>query len=378
MSFTLPAFLYSPIYNVLILLFSIITVFNYVNSAGQKVIFSDKKQSQKNILFTLLLALGLSFFLGNRPISGAYFSDMRIYSHSYNIIINEYWSVDWSKEWLWNNFTFFCKSIGFSDADYFVICEFLYIMPIFIACCIIMPRNIWISFLFVISSFSFYSYGVNGIRNGVACSFSLLAIVMLTQNKSYKIGAIVIMLLAFAIHHSTALPCFCAILALLVVKKPKFAVAFWIASIFISLVFGNVIGDFFAGLGFDDRFSYFEDVEELENAHKFSSTGFRFDFLIYSAMPVIMVLYLTMKRNFNDITYNISANTYILANAFWIMVIRASYSNRFAYLSWFIYPLVIAYPLLRMNIWEKQDRKMALILLAYSGFTLFMHYVYYA
>jgi len=56
-------------------------------------------------------------------------------------------------------------------------------------------------------------------------------------------------------------------------------------------------------------------------------------------------------------------------------VIRAAFSNRFAYLSWFIYPLVIAYPLLRMNIWEDQDRKTAQILLAYSGFTFFMHLI---
>ena len=59
------------------------------------------------------------------------------------------------------------------------------------------------------------------------------------------------------------------------------------------------------------------------------------------------------------------------------MVIRSSFSNRFAYLSWFIYPVVMAYPLLRMNIWKDQDRKTALILFFYSGFTFFMFFVYY-
>ena len=95
-------------------------------------------------------------------------------------------------------------------------------------------------------------------------------------------------------------------------------------------------------------------------------------------MPIIMAWFVTMKRNFQDKTYHIIATTYILANAFWVMVIRSEQSNRFAYLSWFLYPLVIAYPLLRMNIWEDQDRKTAMILLAYSGFTFFMNFVYYA
>ena len=114
-------------------------------------------------------------------------------------------------------------------------------------------------------------------------------------------------------------------------------------------------------------------VMESEN----EKAGFRLDFILYSIMPIIMVWYVTIKRNFKDLTYHIIATTYILANAFWIMVIRSEQSNRFAYLSWFLYPLVIAYPLLRMNIWEDQDRKTGLILLAYSGFTFFMQFIYY-
>ena len=106
-------------------------------------------------------------------------------------------------------------------------------------------------------------------------------------------------------------------------------------------------------------------------------SGFRVDFIIYSIMPIIMAWYVTIKRNFKDLPYHTIATTYILANAFWIMVIRSEQSNRFAYLSWFLYPIVIAYPLLRMNIWENQDRKLALILLAYAGFTFFMSFVYY-
>lgn len=100
--------------------------------------------------------------------------------------------------------------------------------------------------------------------------------------------------------------------------------------------------------------------------------SFRFDFLLYSAMPVLMFWYVTVKRNFKDRTYNLIAITYILANSFWVIIIRASQSNRFAYLSWFIYPLVIAYPLLHFNIWKNQDQKAAIILLLYAGFTFTM------
>ena len=57
---------------------------------------------------------------------------------------------------------------------------------------------------------------------------------------------------------------------------------------------------------------------------------------------------------------------------FWIIVINASFSNRFAYLSWFLYPIVLSYPLLRMSIWKNQGRKTAYILIAHSLFTYLM------
>ena len=150
----------------------------------------------------------------------------------------------------------------------------------------------------------------------------------------------------------------------------------------ISIVAGNAITELFVGLDFDDRMEQYanlpKEVEDMLIADQSpGNTGFRIDFLIYSAMPVLMAWYVTVKRNFQDNVYNVIATTYVLANAFWVMVIRSEQSNRFAYLSWFLYPLVIAYPLLRMDLWEDQDRKTALILFVYVGFTFFMDFVYY-
>ncbi len=45
------------------------------------------------------------------------------------------------------------------------------------------------------------------------------------------------------------------------------------------------------------------------------------------------------------------------------MVINSLNSNRFAYLSWFMYPIVIAYPLLKLEIWPDQNKKVVQILM---------------
>ena len=180
------------------------------------------------------------------------------------------------------------------------------------------------------------------------------------------------------IHRSTALPSAAAIASLYFVKDTKTAIRFWIASIAISLVAGPLVERLFAALGFDDRMSNYASINQEEGAmDQFSQSGFRWDFLFYSSGAVAMVWYVTRYRKFKDSVYTIFANSYILCNAFWIMVIRSAFSNRFAYLSWFLYPVVMAYPLLRMNLWKDQDRRTALIFFLYSGFTLFMFFIFY-
>ena len=213
----------------------------------------------------------------------------------------------------------------------------------------------------------------------MACSILMFAIALLTGSKVEIIVSVFLMIVAVSIHRSTILPAICAIAALLFAIKPRHAIYFWVFSIIISLIAGNQVTELFSSIGFDDRMNQYANLDESGNIIEMEryNIGFRIDFIIYSIFPLIMAWYITVKRSFNDKKYNIIATTYILANAFWVMVIRSNQSNRFAYLSWFLYPIIIAYPLLRMNVWEDQDRKTALVLSLYSGFTIFMHFIYY-
>lgn len=42
-----------------------------------------------------------------------------------------------------------------------------------------------------------------------------------------------------------------------------------------------------------------------------------------------------------------------------------------------MYPIVIAYPLLKLEIWPDQNKKVVQILMLHIGFTFFMDVVYY-
>ena len=374
----LPDYLFSPIYTIVLCFLSLSVCIYYSFSTTNERIVKDVPTMQ---LVTALFVVLVIVFIGLRP-GGAAFGDMNYYAYVYNNIydgVAGHYQQSGRGEWIFYEFGNFCKRLGFSDSQYFLTIASLYFGLQFVVCWLLMRRNVFVAVLFCFVSFSCFAYGVNGMRNGLACSITMLAITLLPGNKYEKICSVFLMFIALNIHRSTALPSFCSIVALFFVKDTKHAIYFWISSIFISLIAGNYVTEFFASLGFDDRMENYANLDESGElmASTNVKSGFRVDFIIYSIFPIIMAWYVTIKRNFNDVVYNVFAITYILANSFWVMVIRSEQSNRFAYLSWFLYPIVIAYPLLRMNLWNNQDRKTALILLAYAGFTFFMNFIYY-
>ena len=366
-------FYFSLAWYTTILIFIWGTVLYYIGSNNQRVLRSEGTPSQGAALFLLLAAI---FYLGLRPISRE-FGDMWLYARNYDAYADmPYKAIGIAGEWFWDNIGIFCAHMGLNEFEYFLVVEAGYFGLMFACAWVLARKNLWIAMLFFLSSFSCYSYGTNGIRNGLACSVELLALAFFVKQGPKRVAGFLLMFLALGIHRTTMLPSAAAIATVYVVKDTKMALRFWLISIFLSLTIGPVVAQAFMALGFDDRMSVYYNAQD-STAQYFSQTGFRWDFLVYSAMPVFMIWYVTKRRRFTDLAYTMVANTYLLCNAFWIMVVRASFSNRFAYLSWFIYPVVIFYPLLRMNIWKDQDRKTSIILFLYSGFTFFMYFIYY-
>ena len=374
----------------------IICLFLYFSYSGSDN--CNKLLTKHSMVPALFLTLLLIVYMGLRPVSPK-FGDTIAYAHMFRTPAQPVaFAVDLSKEWLWDYFVFVSKQSGMTVSTWFLIVEIGYLGFVFLGFRILVGENSWMAMLFFLSAFSTFSYGTNGIRNGLACSIVIFAMAYAANRKllQFAISGI-ILVFAFGIHRSISLPIVAFLAASFVIKSPKMAIYFWIASIGISLVAGGAVTNFFAGLGFDDRMSSYASSMD-KNADQFSQTGFRWDFLLYSAMPVWLAWHVTKKAEDERALYgdtieetetnitgagriadahsmrvfNILATTYILANSFWVMVIRASFSNRFAYLSWFLYPIVIAYGVIRLHIWEQQDRKAGLILLAHAGFTLVM------
>ena len=364
----IPASYYNPIFLYLVLILTMFACFR-----ENRRTFEDIRRTRDSIIPALFLCIMLALFIGGRPISGTYFGDTSNYALAFDRMSSGISIPSNGGEWIWNQFMYYCSQI--MDVTVFLtIIDLGYFGFTLWACKRLTPHNTWIMLLFNLAAFSFFTYGTNGIRNGLACTLTLVALSFMVKNKKGIIIACVIAFLSINIHRTTALPLLMGFVSLYFIRSFKVAYVFWVSSILISLVAGGAVTSFFASLGFDDRTSY---LMSEASADSFSHTGFRWDFLLYSMMPIVLGYYIIIRRGLRNRTYEFLLNTYVLSNAFWVMVIRANYSNRFAYLSWFMYPIVLAYPLLKMDIWgDQQGKRLSQIMLAHAGFTWFMSTIY--
>lgn len=213
-----------------------------------------------------------------------------------------------------------------------------------------------IMFMMFVTSLFFVAYGVNTIRAGLAMSLLILGFTFYNQS---KITFAILALCAINIHSSMLLT-LCAFIAAFFIKKPKMCFTIWLVSIILSISLGNWFEGIFASTFEDDRTQIYLMQDPTKTLYKI---GFRWDFVIYSLIPIVIGYYYIYRRHFQDKFYTILYCTYLIANSFWVLVIRANFTDRFAYLSWALMPIILMYPLLTGNIFRHQNNKIALMLL---------------
>jgi len=349
----------------------------YINTCLGIVIFTLLHSSilpldaKKNIILInnmgILLIITLILYLGLRPIHWS-FGDTVNYYVAFKKFANG-GSIKNEPDYGWALFMKFMSYV-ISIYAFFTLCVFLYIYPMFRISKKLFKTYWYYAFLMFVVSFSFFTYAVNGIRNGVALSLFLWGLCY--TDKKIIMG---LFFLAATLCHKTALlPIFAFILTYFY-NDTKVYLKIWLMCIPLSLAMGGVFIIIFSSIGFaDERLSGY--LTSQSEGGTFASTGFRWDFLFHSAFAVFAGWYFVIKKQFKDSFYSQLLNTYLICNAFWILVIKANYSNRFAYLSWFMMALIIIYPLLKQQFFKNQHLMIGKIMLLYFGFTYFM-YMYY-
>lgn len=307
--------------------------------------------STRNI--AVIFFVFIVIYIGTRPLS-VVFTDMYAYAGFYKLRVFDDPDVR-GGEIVWSYYQKICYYVfGMSSTVWLFTVTLLSMTLRYYACKNIFKENVLTGFLFIITSFSFWALATNIIRSDLALSCALFGLSIIIKGKSWRkyLWAFILFYLALTIHKSSALLVlsFCA--SYFVLKDIKWAIGFWVLCVLLSLFFHSYFESFFIGIGFDDRLERALTTED--DLGVFSHSGFRWDFLLYSIVPIVLGWFVSKKSE--DQTYTTLLNTYIVANGFWVLVIRALFSDRFAGISWSLYGLVIAYPLLKVGIWKNQPK----------------------
>ena len=314
-----------------------------------------------NDIVMLLLAIIITYLIGNFPDMWNSGSDKANYFAVASNFSEGYFDTS-INDWGFLALTWLLVKLPLDW--YFFILAAIYVGGIYLFSKSLSKKYAFVVFVCMILNFQFISYGTNTIRAGLASSILLWAIAW----REKKIWPWLLLVVVVFMHKSWLLPVGCYLIAKYK-DNTKMYFVIWLLSIPVSAVAGGALQSLFASLIGDDRSSYLT-TSAMDTAYH---VGFRLDFIIYSCVPIALGYYYIYKRNFKDSFYKSIYNMYILANTFWILVIRANFSDRFAYLSWFIYSAVLIYPLVaNPRIVPNSSKCVSLIIL---GLTLFYAYV---
>lgn len=263
-----------------------------------------------------------------------------------------------------------CSQIMGTNTFFFLCCV-LYVYPMYFFSKRKLDQYWFYGVLMFVISFSFYAYGTNGIRNGLATSL-FLAAVTLNDRKN----TIALLLISVAIHQSLVIPVAAYLIALFY-RDILVLLLVWLTAIPLSLALGSFWEQFFMGLGLveEQRIAGYLGGSDLF-ADEELKVGFRWDFLLYSATGIAAIWYYCIKKKLEDKFYQTIAAVYIISNTLWILVIRANFSNRIAYLSWFLLAAIIIYPLARYKIFKNQHPVVGTVIAIYFLFTYIVSVVF--
>ncbi len=304
---------------------------------------------------TILLLIIVTLFIGLRNPYGnwRYLGDTYKYTTIYlNIQNDPSWTS--SKDY---GFYFYMRFLSyfFTIQSFYLITAILYIFPVYYTFHKWFKKYAYFALIIYVTSMSFWPFGINGMRNGLATSFFILALAF--NHRKWIMYCLVALSISF--HTSLILPT----LGLIIVQfygNTKLLLRFWLFSIPISFLFGrnllNTINYLVSSsIGLIDERGDFSNVD----SSIFARSSFRIDFIVYSGIVIYLGYYFIYKLHYKNTFFSKLFNLYIITNTIWIYFIYFPYTNRIAYLSWFLIPVLVIYPTIHTTNLKNQSYFMA-------------------
>lgn len=321
----------------------------------------NRSLASTNIYLTVLFALAITIAIGYFPLELSI--DKPRYAYMYTSALDLGISYEY-RDMGWIAYNTICGWIfGKKMELFFLLTAIIYVGGFLVLSRMTFPKEYMGYFVIMsVGCLGFSNYGTNVIRAGVAMSLLMLAYSLKIKNV-YKI---LLVLIALTFQKSMIIP----ILAFIggsIIKKTPMVVFIWGVCLLLSAT--NVdLSALFESVGFvDERIEQYTDtMDDLDDSSY--EQGFRLDFFLYSVFPLLIAFYYNSMKRIKDEAYLILVKTYLLANAVWLLAIRIEYSDRLAYLSWFMIPYILLYPIIKyQHKFLRPQRVMLMLMYIFMG-----------
>ncbi len=362
----IPAAYYKTIYLTIVTLMTLVAYSQYQSRNGLR----EFKHSTTDTIGGAVV-LSMVLFIGFRPVSGRYFVDMANYVMNYTALFEgEMFNFDWNAENnLFDNLFAWWGSEWLGYTSFFVFIAAIYFAAAYLGIRKLFPNHRLTAYLVFLAAFSTFSYGTNGIKAGAAASLFILA---MGYRENLKV-CIPLVLISWGFHHSMIMVVSAFVLTLFF-KNPKYYFAGWVFCFLMAAAHVTAFQQLFSDFTTEHGAKYLLG----DGSDDGTKGGFRIDFILYSVMPVLVGYYAVFEKKMRlSPLYKDLLNLYLCLNGVWMLCMYASFTNRIAYLSWFLYPIVLIYPFLQEQWGKSRYKTFGLVMLGHLGFTLFMNIIYY-
>lgn len=312
----------------------------------------------------VIFLLALGFGLSKTDIYG----DKWVYLEQFKTVSLD--TLATAKDKGWAYYTYLIRQITSNSNFYFILTAAIYLLGYGIFARRFFFREFqWYFLIAAFLSFAFDAYAVNTIRGGVAMSLFLVGISYYKR----RVYSLLFLILAILFHKSMLLPVGAFVLTKFY-NKPRAFLYFWVGCLFLSFINIGFVSALLTNFLASENDSYLVYLEGgTTNTERYQS-GFRVDFIIYSFVPIFIAGFYVFKLKMNNLFYNRILNTYLFANAIWLLIIRMAFTDRVAFLSWFLIPFLLLFPLLKYQLPIKQKKWVFYTLLGIFSFTSFMYF----
>lgn len=244
-------------------------------------------------------------------------------------------------------FQWFLSNINTSHTFFILISNLLILLLIVQSLKKVVPFNKIPLIMFgYLSLFSFYNLINNILRQGFSIAFLLVMLICLEKNKYLQ--SIIFLIIATMFHTTAIIGAIIIIFYKINVLLNKYIYIYFIAALTMVLNINQRLVSLLPFSLIGDVENYIQQYTSETSLLRYASVN-RLDFLLFSVFWFVFGLFLYKRYLFKDSFYLLIIKAYAVYGAIFFLLGFISFSDRLAVYSWFLIPLILFYPVIKMR-----------------------------